>query len=97
MKHRIGIDIGVKKSIEDGLEWAETHGLRYVDFRLETGPDSFTALTPARCAAIRQRAEAVGITIAYIPYPPSILPSTRPTWQRRQINISGPILILRRP
>ncbi len=63
MKERIGIDIGVKKSVEDGLDWAEENDLHYVDFRLETGPDSFAALTPGRCAAIRQRAEAIGLTI----------------------------------
>ena len=44
IKDRIGIDIGVTKSIEDGLTWAAEHGLRYVDFRLETDPASFTAL-----------------------------------------------------
>jgi sugar phosphate isomerase/epimerase len=60
---RIGIDIGVKKSVADGLSWAATHGLRYVDFRLDTSPDAFAAFTPTRCAAIRTRAEASGITI----------------------------------
>ncbi len=60
---RIGIDIGVKKSVEDGLQWAAEHGLRYVDFRLETGPDSFTAFTPAYCDAIRRQATESGITL----------------------------------
>jgi sugar phosphate isomerase/epimerase len=60
---RIGIDIGVKMSLEDGLTWAATHGLRYVDFRLETGPTSFAALTPERCSALRHRAAQAGITI----------------------------------
>ncbi|HEY7494645.1 MAG TPA: sugar phosphate isomerase/epimerase family protein [Candidatus Tectomicrobia bacterium] len=60
---RIGIDIGVKKSVEDGLTWAAAHGLRYVDFRLDTSPDAFATFTSARCDAIRARAEASGITI----------------------------------
>ena len=63
IKDRIGIDIGVKKSVEDGLSWAAEHGLRYVDFRLETGPDSFAGFTSARCEAIRAQAEASGITL----------------------------------
>src|SRR6266436_448172 len=60
---RIGIDIGIKKSVEDGLLWAAAHGLHYVDFRLDTSPDAFVAFTSERCEAIRTRAEADGITI----------------------------------
>jgi len=63
IKDRIGIDIGVKKPVEDGLAWALENGLHYVDFRLDTGPDSFAAFTPERCAAICARAEESGITI----------------------------------
>jgi sugar phosphate isomerase/epimerase len=60
---RIGIDMGVKMSLEDGLTWAATHGLHYVDFRLDTGPTSFAELTPARCNALREQAAQAGITI----------------------------------
>jgi sugar phosphate isomerase/epimerase len=60
---RIGIDIGIKQSVEDGLRWAAAHGLHYVDFRLDTSPEAFGAFTAERCAAIRTRAEADGITI----------------------------------
>ena len=49
--------------MEDGLRWAATHGLRYVDFRLDTGAEAFDAFTPKRCAALRTQAEAAGITI----------------------------------
>ena len=60
---RIGIDSGIKHSVADGLYWAATHGLHYVDFRLDTGPEAFTAFTAARCAALRTRAEADGMTM----------------------------------
>jgi sugar phosphate isomerase/epimerase len=60
---RIGIDLGIKTSVEEGLRWATAHGLRYVDFRLDTGPEAFAAFTPARCTAIRTQAEAAGITL----------------------------------
>ncbi|ETW99554.1 MAG: hypothetical protein ETSY1_14555 [Candidatus Entotheonella factor] len=63
IKDRIGIDIGVKRAVEEGITWAAENGVRYVDFRLETGPDSFTAFTPERCEAIRDHADAMGITI----------------------------------
>ena len=63
IKDRIGIDIGVKTSVEAGITWAAEHGVRYVDFRLDTGPDSFAAFTPARCEAIRDHADACGVTV----------------------------------
>ena len=63
MLDRIGIDIGTKHSVEDGLRWAATHGLHYVDFRLDTSPEAFVAFTPERCATIRTQAETAGITI----------------------------------
>ncbi len=70
---RIGIDIGTKHSVEDGLRWAATHGLRYVDFRLDTGPEAFGAFTAERCAALRTQAEAAGITLGL--HTPRVLPS----------------------
>ena len=60
---RIGIDMGIKTSVEDGLHWAAAHGLRYVDFRVDTGPEAFAAFTAARYAALRTQAEAAGITL----------------------------------
>jgi hypothetical protein len=50
---RIGIDIGSKKSVEDGLLWAAAHGLHYVDFRLDTGLEAFDTVTAARCWTTR--------------------------------------------
>jgi sugar phosphate isomerase/epimerase len=63
IKHRIGIDIGVKRSVEAGITWAAENGVHYVDFRLDTGPDSFAAFTPERCEAIRDHADARGVTV----------------------------------
>jgi sugar phosphate isomerase/epimerase len=63
IKHRIGIDIGVKRSVEAGITWAAENGVHYVDFRLDTGPDSFAAFTPERCEAIRDHADAIGVTV----------------------------------
>jgi hypothetical protein len=37
----IGIDIGTKHSVADGLRWAAAHRLRYVGFRLDTGPGAW--------------------------------------------------------
>ena len=63
MLDRIGIDLGMKTSVEDVLRWAATHGLHYVDFRLDASPEAFVAFTPEHSAALRTQAEAAGITI----------------------------------
>ena len=63
MIDRRGIDIGIKKSVEDSLRCAATHGLHFVDFRLDTSPGVFVAFTPARCEAMRTRAEADAMII----------------------------------
>ena len=69
---RIGIDIGIKHSVEDGLRWAATHGLHYVDFRLDTSPEAFDAFTPERCAALGPRRKTPALPWACIRSPPSI-------------------------
>lgn len=60
---RLGIDVGVKLSVEDGLRWAATHGVHSLDVRLDTGPEAFADFTPARCAALRAQAESTGVTL----------------------------------
>ena len=94
---RIGIDIGIKHSVEDGLRWAATHGLHYVDFRLDTAR---RRLTPSPRNAVRPcvpRRKPPGLPSACIRSPPSILRSTRPTWRRPPISICVPISISPKP
>jgi sugar phosphate isomerase/epimerase len=63
LRERIGVDIGRKMRLEDGLEWAARHGIRYVDIQLDTGPNAFTSFDETRCAAVRARCEALGIAL----------------------------------
>src|SRR5262245_44071946 len=57
---RIGVDLGGRRSIEEGLAWAAGHGVHYVDVCLEGAPahpNAPASLTPERVAAIRATVE----------------------------------------
>ena len=61
---RIGVDIGRKAKLEDGIAWAARHGVRHIDIQLDTGENAVTKFDDARCAAIRKAAESSGVDIA---------------------------------
>ena len=58
---RIGVDIGRRMKLEDGLEWAARNHVCYVDIQLDTGANAFTTFDDARCSAIRAQCERHGI------------------------------------
>jgi sugar phosphate isomerase/epimerase len=58
---RIGIDIGRRLRLEDGLDWAAANAVRYVDIQLDSGANAFTAFDAARVRDIRARLERHGI------------------------------------
>jgi sugar phosphate isomerase/epimerase len=53
---RLGIDLGGRAPLEEGLAWAGKHGVRYVDCSLEGGsaPNAPHRLDDARIAGIRR-------------------------------------------
>ncbi|MCI0546578.1 MAG: sugar phosphate isomerase/epimerase [Candidatus Rokubacteria bacterium] len=64
LRERIGIDLGGKIRLEDGLEWARAHGVRYVDTCLDRPgevPSPLESLTPERAASARAFCERHGI------------------------------------
>ena len=64
LKERIGVDLGGKHTLEDGLAWAAAHEVRYVDACLEGAPGHLNApvrWTPERIAAMRATCERHGI------------------------------------
>ncbi|HAA91135.1 MAG: endonuclease [Rhodospirillaceae bacterium] len=63
IRDRIGIDIGAKMPVEQGIDWAHRHEVRYIDFRIDTSPVSFDEMTPARCAAIKDTLAETGIAM----------------------------------
>ena len=64
LKERIGVDLGGKRALEDGLAWAAAHDVRYVDACLEGAPGHLNApakLTVERIKAVRGACERHGI------------------------------------
>jgi sugar phosphate isomerase/epimerase len=51
---RIGIDIGRKLRLEDGIDWAAQNGVKIIDIQLDTGENAFTRIDRTRANAIRQ-------------------------------------------
>lgn len=63
LRDRIGIDLGQRNRIEDGIEAAIEHGVRYLDLKVDVAPNAIESLTSGRVAAIRNTCEGHGIHI----------------------------------
>jgi Xylose isomerase-like TIM barrel len=66
MRERIGVDLGGRRRLEDGLAWAAAHDVHYVDACLEGAPNHPNApasWTAERLAAVRATCERHGIDL----------------------------------
>jgi sugar phosphate isomerase/epimerase len=61
LRDRIGIDVGRKLKLEDAIEWAAAHEVRWIDIQLDTGPNALTSFDASRAAAIRRACEQRGV------------------------------------
>lgn len=61
LNDRIGVDLGQRVSLEDGVDWAIAKGVKYIDAQLDIAPNGLTDFDEARCAPIREKAAANGI------------------------------------
>lgn len=61
LRDRIGVDIGRRMKLEDGLEWAARNAVRYVDVQLDTGANAFTSFDDSRARAVQDTCERDGI------------------------------------
>ena len=61
LRDRIGVDLGRSMRLEDGIEWAAAHGVRYIDIQLDTGENAFTRFDDARAAGVRAACEKGGV------------------------------------
>jgi hydroxypyruvate isomerase len=57
IRERIGLDIGRRSSIEDGIKAAIEHSVRYLDLKIDVPPNAVETLTDERIAAIRRACE----------------------------------------
>ena len=63
LKDRIGIDIGRRAKLEDGIAWAAKNGVRYIDIQLDTAANALTTFDDRRAAGIREACEEHGISL----------------------------------
>jgi sugar phosphate isomerase/epimerase len=54
---RIGIDIGRKMTLEDAIEWAAAHGVRFIDIQLDTGDNAVGSISGVRGARVKALCE----------------------------------------
>ena len=63
LRERIGIDLGRRLKLEDGIEWAAKNNVRYIDIQLDTAANAVTAFDDKRADGVRRLAEKYGITL----------------------------------
>jgi len=61
LEQRIGIDLGRRLPIEDGITWAADHGIRYVDAQFDVAPNAHESFDDARCAKVRELSARHGV------------------------------------
>ena len=63
LRERIGIDLGRRLKLEDGIEWAAKNNVRYIDIQLDTAANAVTAFDDQRAEGVRRLAAKHGITL----------------------------------
>ncbi len=54
LKQRIGIDIGRRLSIEEGLEWAAVNDVHFIDVQTDIDPNRLESFDNQRCEKVRK-------------------------------------------
>jgi sugar phosphate isomerase/epimerase len=60
---RIGIDVGRKLVLEDAVEWAAEHRVRYIGIQLDTGDNALGTISGVRGSRVRDLCARHGVTI----------------------------------
>jgi sugar phosphate isomerase/epimerase len=63
LHERIGVDIGRKIGLEEGLEWAARKGVRYIDVECDVAPNALGSFDAGRCGRVRALTEKHGIKL----------------------------------
>ena len=63
LKQRIGIDIGRRVSVEEGIEWAATHDVDIIDVQTDIHPNALESFDDARIEGITQALDKHGIQL----------------------------------
>jgi sugar phosphate isomerase/epimerase len=60
---RIGVDVGRKLVLEDAVEWAAEHKVRYIDIQLDTGDNALGTISGIRGSRVRALCDKHHVTI----------------------------------
>jgi sugar phosphate isomerase/epimerase len=63
LRDRIGVDIGRKLPLEEAVEWAAAHHVRFIDLQLDTGANALGTIDAHRGAAVCAACERHGIRL----------------------------------
>lgn len=63
LRDRIGIDVGRKLVLEDAVEWAAEHRVRFIDIQLDTGDNALGTISGVRGARVRALCEKHGVSL----------------------------------
>jgi sugar phosphate isomerase/epimerase len=63
LRERIGVDLGRKIRLEEGIEWAAKNGVRFIDIQLDTAENTLTTFDVKRCAGVRGQLDRHGIKL----------------------------------
>ncbi|MEJ7931433.1 sugar phosphate isomerase/epimerase family protein [Ramlibacter sp. AN1015] len=63
LEQRIGVDLGRRLPLEDGVRWAHAQGVRFVDVELDVGANALETFDARRCEAAREVLAAAGISL----------------------------------
>jgi sugar phosphate isomerase/epimerase len=61
LRERIGVDVGGRLKLEDAVEWAAAHEVRWIDVQLDSGANALTDIDDARAERVRQACARHGV------------------------------------
>src|SRR5437016_7805789 len=61
LRDRIGMDVGRRLRLEEALEWAAEHEVRWIDIQLDAGANALSSFDDARAAGVRRACERYGV------------------------------------
>ena len=63
LRDRIGIDVGRRLKLEDAIEWAAEHEVRWIDIQLDSGANVLSSFDDARAAGVRRACERYAVHV----------------------------------
>ena len=61
LRDRIGVDVGRRLKLEDAIEWAAQHDVRWIDIQLGSGANALNSFDDARATGVRRACERYAV------------------------------------